>query len=269
MSLSVEFSLWRFWLLVGSAMAPACQEPGGDWVTTDVDTTVGSASTGGPITSDAANSTATSTTTAGSTAEASASDTTGMGGSTGAGAASSASDAAGNTASTTSDTGSGGSTSGSSSGGSGGSGGGGGSSGDSLIPNGDFSSGESGWGFEGNGSVDTSGGEYCVTFSADGTLRVSWPNGVDAASLSSGASYQLGYQVYYSGSAAPSLTAKVGQAFEPYNPFVEESVSVGTAPMPQVHTFSVQSDEQAGVLFTIDGSSGVRVCFDDVVLRAQ
>ncbi len=252
-------------LTTGSVFAcVACQEPGADWAPVDsggTDSSTGvtsnssltSATTGDGNTSATSDGGSTETTGGSSTGAAGGTNSDTSAGSGGATTGNGTSD----TTATSNTTGDGTSSTGN--------GGTGGVSADSLITNGDFASGESDWSFTGSGSVDASGGEYCVSLSADGEVSVGWPDGVDPAQLKAG-SYQFSFDVYSSGSGTPSVNVKVGQAFDPYAAFVEEDVSIGTSPTHFTQSFSVSGDEQAGVLLRINGSSGVRVCLDNVML---
>lgn len=250
------------WPLLG---ALGCQEPGADWVpddgattsstSTSTSTSTNAVGNAGPVTSDT--STATATSDGATNDAATTTSTTGAGGSGGSTASSetTAGGAATNSETTTSTEST---TTGS-----------GGGSGSSLITNGDFSTGEADWSFAGSGTVDTASGEYCVTLTADGEVSVGWPDGVDPATLAPGTNYRLSYLAYFAGGAAPALITKVGQAFDPYQPFVEENATLTSSPMTFTHTFSVDSEEQAGVLFRVQGTAGDVVCFDDVALAAQ
>jgi len=145
-----------------------------------------------------------------------------------------------------------------------------GGGGDSLISNGDFSSGEANWSFTGDGTVDTSSGEYCVTSNSGEELQIGWPADVEPASVQSGVSYQFSYTAYYSGGTAPTVGVKVGQAQDPYAAFVEEaSISIGSSAMTFTHDFSMDADDAAGILFRVSGAGGTSVCFDDVTLTAM
>ena len=144
-----------------------------------------------------------------------------------------------------------------------------GSSQASLISNGGFSLGEADWSFTGNGTVNAASGEYCVTLTADGEVQIGWPDGGSAASVTNGVSYRLSYQAYHSGGSAPAASTKVGQAFDPYAPFVEQDITLTTSPMTYTHDFTMSADDQAGVLFRVTGTNGDRVCYDNVELVAR
>lgn len=256
----------RVWLpvLLG---ASACQVPGEDWVaaTEVTSTSMGNSATstltvGGPATMTSA------------TAVASDSDAT-TETSTSAGGASSTSDG-GSTSGSTSDSvaaittdAGGGSTTASASDTSSttGTGGTGGVPEGSLIENGDFSAGETGWELEGDGSVNVSDGEYCMTLDSAGTLHLDWPTEFEPASLEAGASYVFSYVVYYSGEE-PTVSVKLGQPVDPYNAFAEGEIDASTSPTTFMQAFDVDADDRAGIRFTIEGPSGSEVCIDNVAL---
>jgi hypothetical protein len=139
---------------------------------------------------------------------------------------------------------------------------------ESLITNGDFSQGEANWEFSGDGEVDASTGEYCITFNNAGTAYADWPVDDDPATIEASTSYVLSYQAYYSGSNA-TVSTKIGQPYDPYAAFAEGDISIGTSLETFMHTFSASSDDQAGIRFTVNGEAGVRVCFDNVQLLAE
>ena len=259
----------RLWLPLTMLGVIACRVPGEDWV----------AATEGPTTSAAGNTVA-STVTSGGPATANnttnatsggddSTDTSGSsGGSTsatsdGGGATSDANtDTTGDATTETSGDASGGATSTTTASGTGG------VDPDSLIDNGDFSAGEEGWEIDGDASVDVSSGEYCMTLNNSGTVYLDWPTEFDPARVANGVSYVFSYVVYYSGEA-PTVSVKIGQPVEPYNAFAEGDIDVSTSPQTFMHTFTVDSDDQAGLRFTVDGPSGTEVCFDNVALVAQ
>lgn len=260
----------RLWLpvLLG---ASACQVPGEDWV----DPSQGTSTAGGNTVTSAltvagpATTTSTATVTSGGDATIDTVTSGGGGsGSTGDGGASSDS-----TSDTTSDntsdstTDAGGSTSDSTTATSSTTGTGGVPEG-SLIDNGDFSGGETGWEIEGDASVDVSSGEYCVTLNNAGTVYVDWPTEFEPASLVAGESYVFSYVVYYTGEA-PTVSVKLGQPVEPYNAFAEGEIDASTSPATFMQTFDIDGDDTAGIRFTIDGPSGTEVCLDNVALVAQ
>ena len=264
--------------------ASACQVPGEDWVdpmgasSTVAGSPVTSATTlggtpttmGSTVTSDGDTTTDTAT---------SGGDSGGSGGSTSNGGATSDTDTDTDTDSdSTSDTSS--DTTGDSSGGTGGSdtssdttsttgnGGTGGVPENSLIENGDFADGESGWELEGDASVDVSSGAYCMTLNNAGTLHLDWPAGFDPASLEAGLSYVFSYVVYYTGEE-PSVSVKLGQPVEPYNAFAEGPVEASTSPQKFTQMFDIEANDQAGIRFSIDAGAGTEVCVDNVALVPQ
>lgn len=264
----------RLWLplLLGAA---ACQTPGEDWVDpagalgTDTGTTTnGNLTVGGtPATTGTATVTSGGDTTTNTVTGAGGSGSTGDGNTTIASTSASTSD----TTSDSTTSASGGSTSDSTSDTSSsttGTGGTGGVPEDSLIDNGDFSEGERGWEIEGDANVDASGGEYCMTLNNAGTVHLDWPTEFEPASLQSGTSYVFSYVVYYSGDE-PSVSVKLGQPVEPYNAFAEGPIDASTSPMKFMQTFDIDSDDRAGIRFTIDGPSGSTVCIDNVALVAD
>ncbi len=270
------FSLLRFdrrlWLplLLG---ASACQVPGEDWV----DPAQTGSTSGGSTVSNTPTAVGPTTVTSAATATSGGGTSDGVtsgggSGSTGGGGASSESttdttsddtsdsttDAAGGSASdSTTDTSS-----------TTGMGGTGGVPEGSLIDNGDFSAGETGWEIEGDGSVDVSGGEYCITLNNQGTVHLDWPTEFAPASLAAGSSYVFSYVVYYSGEK-PTVSVKLGQPVEPYNAFAEGEIDVSTSPAKFMQSFDMDGDDQAGIRFTIDGPSGSEVCIDNVALVAE
>lgn len=268
----------RLWLplLLG---ASACQVPGEDWVdpaqdgmTSGGNTMSGTLTVGGPATT-----TGTAAVTSGGETTTDTATSGGGSGSNGDGGASSDSTTDTTDDNTTSDStsdsttdGSGGSTSDSTTDTSSttGMGGTGGVPEGSLIDNGDFASGETGWEIEGDASVDVSSGEYCMTLNNAGTVYLDWPTEFEPASLAAGESYVFSYVVYYSGEEA-SVSVKLGQPVEPYNAFAEGEIDASTSPMRFMQTFDVDANDQAGIRFTIDGPSGSEVCIDNVALVAE
>lgn len=247
----------------------ACQEPGADWVE-DASTADSSSASNGVTssvtTSDGSTDTVTSTEGSNATTDTSSgtggSGTTTDGGVTNDSTVEATNDSTSGTnvttaTDTTSDT--------TSTTGSGGTGGG---AGDSLIVNGDFSDGETGWEVSGDGSVDVSSGEYCVTLNNAGTVYTDWPSGVDSTTVRGGESYVFSYRLYYSGSAA-TVSVKIGQPVDPYNAYAEGAAAVTMSPQTFMQSFTMDSDDQVGIRFTIDGDAGTRVCIDDVRLVAQ
>jgi len=265
-------SLLRFdrglWLpvLLG---AVSCQVPGEDWVaatettSTSVGNTATNASVSGPATTTSPASVTNGDTTTDTSTGGGGSAATGAGGSTSDGSNESTNDG---TSDTTGDS-SGGSTSDSTSDttSTSGMGGTGGVPENSLIDNGDFSEGETGWEIEGDGSVDVSSGEYCVTLNNQGTVYVDWPVEFDPASLTGGESYVFSYVVYYSGDE-PNVSVKLGQPVDPYNAFAEGEIDASTTPQTFMQAFDIDADDQAGIRFTIDGPGGTEVCIDNVAL---
>lgn len=267
----------RLWLplLLG---ASACQTPGEDWVDpagalgTSAGTTANGNLTadGTPSTTGTATVTSGGDTTTDSATSGGGSSSTGDGGASSDSTSDTSSDSTSDATSDSTTNASGGSTSDSTSDTSSttGMGGTGGVPEGSLIDNGDFSEGERGWEIEGDANVDVSGGEYCMTLNNAGTVYLDWPTEFEPASLQSGTSYVFSYVVYYSGDE-PSVSVKLGQPVEPYNAFAEGPIDASTSPMKFMQTFDMDSDDQAGIRFTIDGPSGSKVCVDNVALVAD
>lgn len=266
--------------------ASACQVPGEDWVDPMEAT---SAAAGSPVTTMTVGGTPTTTgpsvTSAGDTTtdtSTSSGDSGGTGGTGGAttsnGGTTSDTDTdsdsdSDSTSDTTSDTtggtgGSGGSDTSSDTTSTTSNGGTGGVPENSLIENGDFADGETGWELEGDASVDVSSGAYCMTLNNDGTLHLDWPTGFDPASLEGGLSYVFSYVVYYTGEE-PTVSVKLGQPVDPYNAFAEGPVEASTSPQKFTQMFDIDANDQAGIRFSIDAGAGTEVCVDNVALVSQ
>src|SRR5690606_32687782 len=224
----------RAGLLGGAVGVLACQEPGEGWVPPSTEGTVtnasGGSTSGGPATSDVTSSTASTsgaaTATGGADGSSSTSSMTSDGGASSTGGSETTGESTSDSTRTTGSETTGSATTGSATTGSATTGGGG----DSLISNGDFSSGEANWSFTGDGTVDTSSGEYCVTSNSGEELQIGWPADEEPASVQSGASYQFSSTDYYSGGTAPTVGVKLGQAQDPYPAFVEAaSLSIGSS----------------------------------------
>jgi hypothetical protein len=170
-----------------------------------------------------------------------------------------------------------GGTGGAGSGGSGTTGGAGGSGGStsngSLIPNGDFENGDTGWSYD-----DTNGfgigrvlfGRYCVD-KEQGTIIVGWPaNPADAFGVSEGTSYVFSFDASFTGNYVPTVTAKVGQAVGPYAALFETTISIGLDVQHYSYPFTASfSDAAVGVAFSIASAYTTQVCIDNVTLVPQ
>jgi hypothetical protein len=157
-----------------------------------------------------------------------------------------------------------------------GAGGGGASGGANMIINGDFSNGGSLWVVTNPdmGAGPSASGGYCVTVGSGQYPVLGWPSDVSmAASLRSGASYQISYAASSSGPGGVNLVVKVGQAVAPYQGDFMATDSLTSSPQSFSHTFQAPTDDpQAGVAFEMTGlgaGSTTTVCFDDVTLVAQ
>lgn len=251
--------------------ASACRVPGEDWVdpsagmsTAGGNTANGTPTVGGTETTANTATTAATVTNGGDTTT----DTVTSGGGSGSTSDGGATSTSDDTSDTTTD-GSGGSSSASTNDTSTtGAGGTGGVPEGSLIDNGDFSDGATGWEIEGNATVDASSGEFCMTLNNQGTVHLDWPTEFEPASLMGGTSYVFSYVVYYSGEK-PTVNVKLGQPVEPYNAFAEDTVDVTTSPEKFTQTFDMDADDRAGIRFSVDGQSGTKVCIDNVALVAE
>jgi hypothetical protein len=137
----------------------------------------------------------------------------------------------------------------------------------SLITNGDFSQGSTGWKLEGSGTLAVRDGAACVALDSTDEVSLGWPpDASSAAKLNGGTPYTLSYRAK-SSDPKIGVTAKVGHAADPWTTLMEEPDTVGSSWGLLSHTFTPESaDDAAGVVFKMSGAKG-EVCFDDVVLK--
>lgn len=137
----------------------------------------------------------------------------------------------------------------------------------SLIPNGDFANGISGWKVEqtgGRSDLTTQAEDaLCVESDGDVHFTIGWPaDASDSARLERGI-YQLSFRVQ---GIEADVNVKVGHAYEPYtalHEFAWKSSHDGWE--RRVAVFRTDGDDATGLAFFVhlDGGS---VCLDDVKL---
>jgi len=145
-----------------------------------------------------------------------------------------------------------------------------------LIPNGDFSSGTTGWQivFEDEpATAPVINGAVCVTVGTDQLYTVGWPaTGSPGVALQPG-NYVLSYKASTSGPLALfSFTAKVGGAELPFATDFQQVDQVSTQLQVFSDPFMTTGDTDAGVVFLIEGGYSVemgdtsQVCLTDISL---
>ena len=157
-----------------------------------------------------------------------------------------------------------------------GSGGAGGMLTGNLIPNGNFSSGTTGWQIVLESEPTTApvvNGELCLTVGEEQLYTVGWPaSGSPGVALQPG-NYVLSYKASASGPLALySFTAKVGGAALPFATDFQQVDPVSTQLQMFSDPFMTTGDTDAGVVFIIEGGYSVdvgdtsQVCLTDISL---
>jgi hypothetical protein len=145
-----------------------------------------------------------------------------------------------------------------------------------LIPNGDFSSGTTGWQIVFEDEPTTApviNGAVCVTVGTEQLYTVGWPaSGSPGVALQAG-NYVLSYKASTSGPLALfSFTAKVGGAALPFATDFQQVDPVSTQLQTFSDPFMTIGDSDAGVVFLIEGGYSVnagdtsQVCLTDISL---
>lgn len=139
--------------------------------------------------------------------------------------------------------------------------------GDSLITNGDFASGMSGWKVEQTGGRSRLTTEdedaLCVESSGDVDFTIGWPaEASDSATLERGL-YQVSFKVR---GVDAEMSVKVGHAYEPYTALHEFTWSSTRDEWERsVSVFRTDGDSATGLAFFVRLEGG-SVCLDDVKL---
>jgi hypothetical protein len=150
-------------------------------------------------------------------------------------------------------------------------GGAGGSPGPNLVPNGDFSNGQTGWQVTNvaNASGDASDGSFCFGYGDSigyATLGTTGP-----ISLRGGTTYEFSFRAWTTVAVAYAtpVRAKVGDASPPYVDYTTFSPPVNATPTDFSQLFTPTADVTAGIAFITSATERGTTCIDNVSLRAS
>jgi hypothetical protein len=143
-------------------------------------------------------------------------------------------------------------------------------SGPNLVPNGDFSSGMTGWQTTGVSNVTPlfENSTFCFGYGdgGAGTLGTTGP-----LALVGGVRYEFTFRVSTTVDTGNTafVRAKVGEAAPPYGDYTTLSPTVTATSTTHRQVFSVPADVTAGVAFITSATWHGSTCIDDVVVRVS